>query len=207
MDSIRGSNCRATTVWAILSATLGIPRILVPPPCGFGISTALTAGGKYVPEDILTQILYRLFFRSASNSSMDCPSTPAAPFFSLTLLYAFHTRLFGMSNDLFFGSDLPTRVLPEMSWLFVRTKSQMSRSLRSTLVTSASSLLQTGPPARAATVLNASQFQLLRALPLANRPPQATDRNVGTRFPTFRVVAADQARAAFTPDTAWPISG
>jgi hypothetical protein len=112
-----------------------------------------------------------------------------------------------MSNDLFFGSDLPTRVLPEMSWLFVRTKSQMSRSLRSTLVTSASSLLQTGPPARAATVLNASQFQLLRALPLANRPPQTTDRNVGTRFPTFRVVAADQARAAFTPDTAWPISG
>src|SRR5664279_6284206 len=77
---------------------MGIPRILVPPPCGFGISTALTAGGKYVPEDILTQILYRLFFRSASNSSMDCPSTPAAPFFSLTLLYAFHTRLFGMSN-------------------------------------------------------------------------------------------------------------
>ncbi len=31
----------------------GTPSILVPPPCGFGISTARTGGGKYVPEDIL----------------------------------------------------------------------------------------------------------------------------------------------------------
>ena len=36
----------ATTVCAILSATVGTPRILVPPPCGFGISTARTGGGK-----------------------------------------------------------------------------------------------------------------------------------------------------------------
>jgi hypothetical protein len=34
------------TVWAIRSATAGTPRILVPPPCGFGISTARTGGGK-----------------------------------------------------------------------------------------------------------------------------------------------------------------
>ena len=47
-----GSSCRATTVWAILSVTVGIPSILVPPPCGFGISTARTGGGKYVPDDI-----------------------------------------------------------------------------------------------------------------------------------------------------------
>src|SRR6266568_687879 len=61
---------------AILSPTVGIPRILVPPPCGFGISTARTGGGKYVPDDIRFQIRYKLFFRSVSNSSMDCPSTP-----------------------------------------------------------------------------------------------------------------------------------
>ena len=30
---------------------------------------------------------------------------------------------------------------------------------------------------------------------------------IGTRLPTFRAGAADRARAAFTPDTAWPISG
>ena len=57
IDSIRGCNCRAATVCAILSATVGTPKILVPPPCGFGISTARTGGGKYVPEDILFQIL------------------------------------------------------------------------------------------------------------------------------------------------------
>src|SRR5664279_5430314 len=46
IDSMRGSSCLATTVWAILSATVGIPNILIPPPCGFGISTARTGGGK-----------------------------------------------------------------------------------------------------------------------------------------------------------------
>ena len=38
--------CAATTVCATRSATVGTPRILVPPPCGFGISTASTGGGK-----------------------------------------------------------------------------------------------------------------------------------------------------------------
>ena len=47
-----------------------------------------------VPEDIRFQILYRLFFRSASKSSMDCPSTPAAPLFALTRLYASQTSRF-----------------------------------------------------------------------------------------------------------------
>src|SRR6478752_10191606 len=31
---------------------VGTPSILVPPPCGFGISTARTGGGNQVPEDI-----------------------------------------------------------------------------------------------------------------------------------------------------------
>src|SRR5262252_5062209 len=147
MDSVRGINCSATTVCAILSATVGIPKILVPPPCGFGISTARTGGGKYVPEDILFQIRYKLFSRSASNSSMDCRSTPAAPFFALTLLYASHTSLFEMSNDLSFGSDLPTRVLPDQVRLFARTKPRMSQPLRSVSITQSSSLLRAGPPA------------------------------------------------------------
>jgi hypothetical protein len=94
MASVRGSSCRATTVWAILSVTVGIPNLLVPPPCGFGTSTARTGGGKYVPDDIRFQIRYRLLFRSASKSSIDCPSTPAAPLFALTRLYASHTSCF-----------------------------------------------------------------------------------------------------------------
>ncbi|RPK37217.1 hypothetical protein EES39_31090 [Streptomyces sp. ADI92-24] len=35
--------------------------------------------GKYVPDDIRFQILYRLPRRSDSKSAMDCPSTPGAP--------------------------------------------------------------------------------------------------------------------------------
>src|SRR5213078_3855184 len=42
----------------------------------------------------------------------------------------------------------------------------MSRPLRSTPVTEASPLLRAGPPASAATVLNASQFPLRNALPV-----------------------------------------
>src|SRR5512144_1090575 len=56
VSSVLASNVIATTVWAILSATAGTPNLLVPPP-GFGISTALTGGGKYDPDDIRFQIL------------------------------------------------------------------------------------------------------------------------------------------------------
>jgi hypothetical protein len=37
--------------------TVGTPSTRVPPPCGFGISTALTGDGKYDPELIRFQIL------------------------------------------------------------------------------------------------------------------------------------------------------
>jgi hypothetical protein len=57
MDSVRASSASAATVCATRSATVGTPRILTPPPCGLGISTARTGGGKYVPDDIRIQIL------------------------------------------------------------------------------------------------------------------------------------------------------
>lgn len=80
MGSTRFSKYAATTVCAIRSATVGTPSTRVPgAPCCLGISTAITGGGKYVPEDIRFQILYRLPRRSFSNSSMDTPSTPGAP--------------------------------------------------------------------------------------------------------------------------------
>jgi len=75
---VRGSSVNATTVCATRSATVGTPNVLLP-PSRFGIATALTGGGKYVPDDIRFQILYRLPFRSVSNAASDCPSTPAAP--------------------------------------------------------------------------------------------------------------------------------
>ena len=140
----------ATTVCAIRSATVGTPRILVPPPCGFGISTARTGGGKYVPDDIRFQILYRLSFRSARildglpvhprralvrldplctpptpdclESQTTCPSDPTCPLVSSQ-------------------TDSAARLLE-------RTNPSMSRPLRSTPITGASPLLRAGPPAR-----------------------------------------------------------
>ena len=84
----------------------------MPPPCGFGISTARTGGGKYVPEDIRFQILYRLFFRSASKSAIDCPSTPGAPLFSFTFRYASQTLRFDIPNDFSDDFSSPTQLLP-----------------------------------------------------------------------------------------------
>jgi hypothetical protein len=51
------SSRAAATVCAILSAMAGTPSTRVPPPCGLGISTAFTGGGKQVPDDIRFQIL------------------------------------------------------------------------------------------------------------------------------------------------------
>src|SRR6266852_2775013 len=54
------------------------------------------------------QSLKRLSPRLTSKSAIDCPSTPAAPWLALTLLYASHTSRFGISN----GFALPTGFLP-----------------------------------------------------------------------------------------------
>ena len=95
------------------------------------------------------------------------PVPPAAPLLRLTCLYASHTSCFGMTNGLSIGPDLPTRLLPGDALPVARAnKPRMSRPLRSTPITEASPLLRAGPPASAATVLNASQFPLPGALPV-----------------------------------------
>jgi hypothetical protein len=65
-----------------------------------------------------------------------------------------------------------------------------------------------GPPARPATVLtpdltpgySLSQTKLVHSEPIS-------PRSVGTRLPTFRARAADQAHAASMPDTTRPETG
>src|SRR5262249_33254359 len=64
------------------AASVGTPSKRTPLPPAFGISTAFTGGGKYEPDDIRFQIWYRFRSRSASNSQIDCSSTPAAPLFA-----------------------------------------------------------------------------------------------------------------------------
>jgi hypothetical protein len=83
----------------------------------------------------------------------------------------------------------------------------MSRPLRSAPITEVSSLLRAGPPACAATVLNASQFLLLNALPLTTAATIDASRYVGACLPMFHTAAADQTHAACMPDTTWPIDG
>ena len=83
------------------------------PPSAFGIATAFTGGGKYVPDDIRFQILNRLSFRSVSNTTSDCPSTPGEPLFALTLSYASHTSCLENTNDLSCHPAALTLVLPD----------------------------------------------------------------------------------------------
>ncbi len=106
------SSRAAATVCAILSATQGTPSTRAPPPCGFGISTAITGGGKQVPGDIRFQTRQRLFFRSFSNSARLTPSIPGAPLFPFTLSQASQTSCLEIRNGLPAAFSSLTRLLP-----------------------------------------------------------------------------------------------
>src|SRR5258708_9897177 len=74
----------------------------------------------------------------------------------------------------------------------------------STPIPRASPLLLAGPPAGATTVLSASSFSC-PAHSLSH--PATARRSISTRLPAFHAKAADRARAAFMPGTAWPVNG
>src|ERR1039457_417908 len=67
------------------------------------------------------QILYRLFFRSFPNSSIEHPSTPGAPLLALTLSHASHTSRFEISNGFPEDFSSSTQRLPENLRLIERT--------------------------------------------------------------------------------------
>ena len=54
--------------------------------------------GKYVPDDILFQILYKLSFRFTSKSDIVCSSIPYVPLFAFTLSKAIFTACFEILN-------------------------------------------------------------------------------------------------------------
>ena len=116
-----------------------------------------------------------------------------------------HTSRLEILNGFPSGPDLLTRPLPGCPGCS-REQIQMSRSLRSTPITGASSLLRTGPPARDTHRYSAPHgfSRSVRSLP---PPPFRGGDCIGTRLPTFCTEAADQAPATSMPDTAWPISG
>src|SRR5271154_3777728 len=67
--------------------TVGIPSGLVL-PSPFGISTRLTAWGRYEPSRSAVDSSARYKPARASNRSMLCPSTPAAPLLARTFVQA-----------------------------------------------------------------------------------------------------------------------
>lgn len=79
----------------------------------------------------------------------------------------------------------------------------MTRPLCSTPITEASPLLRAGPPAGPATVLTPTTTAGYSLSPA--RQPRT--RRIGFGLLPFHAKAADRARVASMPDTAWPISG
>src|SRR6476660_4358297 len=79
----------------------------------------------------------------------------------------------------------------------------MTRPLRSTPITGASPLLRVGPPAEPATVLTPTQSAGYSLSPTR----ETRTGSVGFGLLPFHAEAADRARVASMPDTAWPISG
>src|SRR5512140_3111026 len=187
MGATCGSRCSRATVWATRSATVGTPSKRTPLPPALGISTASTGGGKYEPEESLFQILNKLFFRSASNSSIDCSSTPAAPLLALTLTNASQTTFLSIWNGLLSCGFGPlTWLLPATPVDHQTNQGDPSASLRPHY--QASPLLPDGPPLCPASVLRPSQIPLLGVLPLpgrSNTRPGVSRRQV----PTFRAGA------------------
>src|SRR5450759_1398842 len=84
-----------TAVCPTRSATVGTPNLRIP-PVAFGISTCLTGGGKYDPDDIRFHNLYRFFDRSCSCLLYTSPSMPAAPLLAFTCWYASQIVRFAM---------------------------------------------------------------------------------------------------------------
>ena len=100
-----------------------------------GISTARTGGGKYVPEDIRFQILYKIAFRSFSNPRWSRPSTPGGTLIRLHLLVRLPHQLLRYGERLAFRPDSPTRLLPGHALVDRVNKSQTTRPLRSAPIT------------------------------------------------------------------------
>src|SRR5215211_920563 len=139
---------------------------------------------------------------------MDCPSTPAAPLFALTLLYASHTSRFGIWNGLSSGFDLPTRLLPgDPGCSRDQTTDEPAPSLHARY----RRFIATTSWSASARRIGTRRL----AVPAARRTPSRLSAplslarvcRIGTRLPTFRAEAAAQAHAACMPDTAWPVSG
>src|SRR6478752_4202076 len=184
---------------------VGTPSILVPPPCGFGISTARTGGGNQVPEDIRFHTLYRLPCRSASNSSIDTPSTPGAPLFALTFSQASLTAHFEISNGLSGDFNAPSATPPEPQRVSVDPKKTATDDPTPSLHPHYRGFTTT--TSRSASRTRDGTHTTQSAGYSLSPTRETRTGSVGFGLLPFHAEAADRARVASMPDTAWPISG
>ena len=84
---IRSSTRSRTACWTMRSLTVGMPNGLVR-PSPFGMSTRLTACGRYEPSRSALDSSARYSSARAANRSMLCPSTPATPLLARTFVQA-----------------------------------------------------------------------------------------------------------------------
>lgn len=163
---------------------------------------------KVGPRRHPIQIVNGLFLRSASKSSMDCLSTPAAPLLALALSYAYHTSHFKISKGLSCGSDMPTRFLPGQRPVVRANRStdepapSLHPDYQAFLATTSRAASGRRDGTQRLTVSAARRTP--SRCPMHSRPQRS---GIGVRIPTFHAEAADRARAASTPDTTWPIDG
>src|SRR6202022_3168854 len=106
--------------------------------------------------------------RLASNSAIDCPSTPAAPWLAFTRLKASQTSRFGILN----GFASPTG---SSRFQLANGQGRTTQPLRSSPITGPSPLLRAAPPLRPASVLSPSRLEPLAACPFTSLAGRGTN--------------------------------
>ena len=162
------SRCRATTVCATRSATVGTPSILVPAAMRLRYLHRLHRRREVrCPTTSDSRSCTDCSSDRSRTPRCDCPSTPGAPLFALTFSQASQTSHFEISNGLPGDFSSPIELLPDTARLIERTSHGRPGPFAPPPITGASPLLRAGPPARPASVLSPSRCLPLGALPLA----------------------------------------
>src|SRR3954469_25609418 len=147
--------------------------------------------------------------RSAPNASRSCPSTPGAPLLALTRRHASQTIALGITNGLSSVLGMFARFLPRPQAPVVRSDIPDQPAPWLHRQPSKQRLHGYYGPVRQRTPRRYSMppVSAVGRLPLATLEAYNPGRHIDARLLTFRARAADQAHAASTPGTAWPIIG
>ena len=131
-----------------------------------------------------------MLLRSLSNSAIDWPSTPAAPWFALTRLYASYTSRLGIQNDF----ALSKQILPV-------------RVVRSTKPDDVAPSVQPHYRAFAPTTSNSAPVPRVGTLTLAKAVRLDFSLGIGATGSYVPYQSLNQGHAAFMPGASWAVNG